>query len=262
MDKKTNINDYYVIDVLHILKSLWHKAWVIAVSAILAAGIGFSIAAFAIAPTYSSSIMLYVNNSSVSIDDIGFTLTSSDLSAAQSLVKTYSVLLKNRTTLERVSEKAGVSYEWEELDDMIAVSSVNDTEVMRVKVTTTDPYEAEKIANSIAVVLRQRVTEIVEGTSMEIVDSAVVDLDKVAPSVTRYTALGGIIGILISVMILVVLAIMDNTIHDEEYIIQNYSYPILAKVPNLLDVGSKRYGYRYADYYKKNSKNGGDVDGN
>lgn len=261
MDKKLDKNDYYVVDVLHILKSLWNRAWAIAVSAILAAGIGFSIAAFAIAPTYSSSIMLYINNSSVSLDDIGVSLTSSDISAAQSLVKTYSVLLKNRTTLEQVGEKAGVSYEWEELDDMIAVSSVNETEVMQVTVTATDPYEAEKIANGIAVVLRQRVTEIVEGTSMEIVDSAVANLDKVAPSVTQYTALGGVIGILVSVIILVVLALMDNTIHDEEYILQNYDYPILAKVPNLLDAGSKKYGYRY-EYYKKESKNGGDVNGN
>ncbi len=250
---KSNVKDYYVIDVMHIAKSIWYRIWVVAIAGLIAAGIGFSIAAFMVTPTYSSSIMLYVNNSSISLNDVGFSISSSDLTASQSLVKTYSVLLKNRTTLERVIDEVDLSYTWEEVDDMIKTSSVNDTEVMRITVTTTDPFEARKIANGIATVLPQRVAEVVEGTSMEIVDSAIPNLQKVAPSITKYTAVGLILGVLFSVLALAVRAMMDNTIHDEEYIIQNYNYPILAKIPDLLDTGAKRYGYNYYSKRKKNN---------
>ena len=61
-----NTNEYYTIDILHIAKTLWQKAWMILLSGILAAIVGFCLSAFAITPTYSSSIMLYVNNSSAS----------------------------------------------------------------------------------------------------------------------------------------------------------------------------------------------------
>ncbi len=254
MDTSENtVRDYYVIDILHVLKSLWHRAWVIVVCTILAASIGFSMAAFFIPPTYSSSIMVYINNSSVSLDNLSDKLSLSDISAAQSLVKTYSVILKNRTTLNQVIKQAGVEYDWEELNSMISVSSVNDTEIMQVTVKSKDPEEAMVIANEIGDVLKARVVELIDGTSMNVVDWAIADHEKVAPSITRHTAVGGVIGALVAIVILVVLALMDNTIHDEEYILANYDYPILAKVPDLNSTDAKRYGSTRYTYYKNES---------
>jgi len=131
---------------------------------------------------------------------------------------------------------------------MISAESVNGTEVFRVTVTSEDPYDSAKIANCIAEVLPKRISEIIEGSSMKVVDSAVVNLEKVAPSITKYTAMGGVLGILISFVIIVIMAIADDTIHDEDYILQNYEYPILAKVPDLFASDSKGYAY-----YKRGS---------
>ena len=254
MDKtETNVNDYYVVDLAHVIKVVWRNVWIVALVSILVAALAFSVAAFAIAPTYSSSIMLYVNNSSFNVGDLGFSISSSQLTAAQSLAKTYTVLLKNRTTLERIIDDTGVSYGWEDLYDMIESSPVNETEVMRVTVTCKDPYEAAKIANGIAKILPQRIAEIIEGASMEVVDSAVVDTEKVAPSITMYTFVGFVVGALLAVLVLVISALMDNTVHDDEYVIKTYNYPILAKVPNLLEGGTKKYGYYYS-YKKHDSK--------
>ncbi len=248
MENKTVENknkEYYTIDLLHVMKSLWHRAWVIALAGFLAAALGFCISAFVITPTYSSSVMLYVNNTSFSLGNTNVSISASQITAAQSLVKTYREILKNRTTLERVIDKTGVSYTYTELYGMIEAEPSNETEIMKVTVTTTDPYEAAKIANGIAEVLPVRVAEIIDGASMEVVDSAIPNLNKVAPSITKYTAIGLILGVLLAAAILVILAIMDDTIHDEDYILQNYDCPILAKVPNLLNSGSKHYGYYY-----------------
>lgn len=248
--KKNNTKEYFVIDVSHIIKTLLRRAWVIVLVSFIGAGIGFSVASFAIAPTYSSSIMLYVNNSSFTVGDIGFSISSSEISAAQSLVKTYTVLLKNRTTLEDVIDATGVSYNWKELYDMIEAAPVNETEIMGVTVTCKDPYEAAKIANGIAKILPRRISEVVEGSSMEVVDSAIPLKNKVGPSITGFTAAGFILGFLLSAVCFVVVALLDNTIHDEEYILNTYDYPILAKIPDLLETPTKKYGY-YQHYYKK-----------
>ena len=235
--------EYYTIDLGHIFKTLVKKAWIIALAGVLVAAMGFVISAFVIAPTYSSSVMLYVNNSSFSLGNTSFSISASEINAAQSLVKTYTEILDNRTTLERVIDKAGVSYTYQELSKMISAEPSNDTEIMKVTVVSTDPYEAAKIANCIAEILPVRISEIIDGASMEVVDSAIPHTSKIAPSRTGYTIIGLVLGVLVSVIALVISAMMDDTVHDEEYILQSYEYPILAKIPDLMNTGGKRYSY-------------------
>ena len=85
---------------------------------------------------------------------------------------------------------------------------------------------------------------------MEVVDSAIAVNKKVAPNITKFTAIGFIIGAFLSLAVLVVFALFDNTIHDEEYILNTYKYPILARIPDLLETPTKKYGY-YQRYYQK-----------
>ena len=243
MDNKTN--EEYTIDLMQLIKVFWRKAWLIALSGVWAAVIAFLVAAFLIKPTYSSSILLYVNNRSLSLGSASFSISSADISASASLVKTYTEILDNRTTLERVIEETGVPYTAKELSQKIVAGSANGTEIMKVTVTTEDPNEAAKIANKIAEILPERVAEIINGATMKVVDTAIPNHQKVAPSVTKYTALGFIAGVALAMGGLVIFVLLDDTIHDEEFILQNFEYPILAKVPDLLNSGNKRYGYYY-----------------
>ena len=248
-----NSMEYYPIDLLHIIKTIWHRAWIVVLTGLVTGFLGFAVSNFIIPPTYSSSVMLYVNNSSFSLGNTSFSISSSEITAAQSLVKTYTEILKNRTTLERIISKAEVGYSYKQLYDMITAAPSNNTEIMKVKVTSTDPYEASRIANTIAEVLPNRISEIIDGASMEVVDSAIPILDKVSPSITKYTAVGLILGVLFSVAVLVVLALLDDTIHDEDYVLKTYDYPILGKVPDLLNSGTKQYAY----YSKRTPKRHG-----
>ena len=243
--QKLKTGEFYTIDLLHIAKTLIKRMWLIVLSGFLAAALGLVLSAFVIAPTYSSSIMLYVNNSSFSLGNTSFSISSSEISAAQSLVKTYAELLNNRTTLERVIKKSGLDYDYKELSKMIVAAPANETEIMRVTVIAKDPYEAAKLANTIAEVLPVRISEIIDGASMEVVDSAIPNLEKIDPSVVQYTVIGFVIGVMLMVITLVISALLDDTIHDEEYVLNTYDYPILAKIPDLIETNNKKYGYYY-----------------
>lgn len=260
--KETSAREYYAIDILHVAKTLWRRAWLIALAGLLSAAIGFAIAAYAITPTYSSSVKLYVNNTSFSLGNTSFSITSSELTAAQGLVRTYGDILDSRSTLERIIEKAGVDYSYKELHDMLVYEPSNDTEIMRVTVTTEDPYESSKIANTIAEILPIRISEIIDGASMEVVDSAIPELEKVAPSITKYTAVGLVLGLFLSAIAVVISALLDDTIHDEDYVLNKYEYPILGKIPDLLNTGNKKYGYYYSQRNKKTTTNGDANNGN
>ncbi len=241
------------IDLMHILSTLWKRAWIIVLAGCIFAAAAFAWTVFAVEPQYSASTMLYVNNS-MSLGSA--TVSISDLNASKSLVNTYIVILKNRTTLEEVIENTSVPYTYEQLSGMISAAAVNDTEIFRITVTTNDPYEAAAIANEITNVLPRRVEDIVEGASMKCVDHAVVNTAKVSPSISRNTLLGLVLGIFAACAVLAIISILDDTIHDEEHLLREYEYPVLAKIPDLFETSNSS---RYAYYQKSSSsKSGGD----
>lgn len=245
-----NQKDEIEIDLLKLVKALWHRAWAIALAAVICASAAFSYAAFHITPMYQASALMYVNNSTVSLGS-SFSISPGELAAAQSLVETYVVILKSRNTLNEVIERANLPYTYEQLNSMVSASAVNETEIFRVSVTNPDPRAAELIANTVADVLPEKIADIVDGSSVRVVDYAVVPRMSVSPNVTKYTAMGMLLGIFASCGIIVVLALMDTTISSEEYLLQNFDLPVLAVIPELTTSKGSKYGYYQKRPYRK-----------
>ncbi len=242
--------DYVEIDLMRLLKAVWHNAWAVVLATLVGAIIAFAYVTLAVTPLYQSKVLMYVNNSSISLSSTSVSISSSDLSASQSLVDTYAVILSTRTVLNEVISEAGLSYSYSELVNMIATSSVDSTEVFQVVVTSASPEEAALIANTIAEVFPDVVSDIVEGSSAKIVDYAVVPTVKSSPSVTRYTLVGAMLGFILSVGVIVVLELMDTLIHGEDYLITNYkNIPILASIPDMDMANSSSKGGYYGGYY-------------
>ncbi len=249
--EKTSIdhqND--LIDTRRIFKMLWSRLWLIILAGIVSAAIAMTYTVFMITPKYSASIMLYVNNKSVSVGGTSIKLESSDLVVARNLIQTYITILKNRTTLTQLIEETGIDYTYYELMGMISAYAIDETEVFRITVTATDPYDAAEIANGIGDVLPLRVSEIVDGSSVRIVDKAVVSHNKISPNVTKNTTFGFVFGAFAVAAILIVVSIIDDTIHDEDDIILLYDIPILSKIPELLNDSSAKSSYYKNSYYK------------
>lgn len=238
---KKGSNEFYELDLLRLLQALWRKAWAIALAAVICAGAAFSVASFLITPKYEAEALMYVNNSSVSIGNTSVSISNSELSAAQSLVDTYIVILNSRTTLNDVIKEAKLSYTYDELKEMLHAEAVNYTEIFSVRVRSTDPAEAEKIANTIAKVLPRVISSVVDGSDVRIVDYAVVPAEKASPNVTLYTAVGMLIGFTLMCLIITIQEMTDTLIHSEDYLLETYDLPVLAVVPDLMDGKIKGY---------------------
>ncbi len=251
MNEKVRNNEEVEIDLLRLLKLLWKKAWIIGIAMILCGAIALGIAAFFISPTYESSAQLYVNNANVSLGGTSFSISTSELTAAKSLLQTYIVILKTRVTLERVNEVAGLGYTYAQLRQMVSASSVDNTEIFSVDVTSKDPTEAKRIADTIVDILPDRISEIVAGSSVRIVDYPVQGVRK-GPSYTRYAVIGLVIGFVLSAAVIIIIDLLDTTVRDEEYLDQRFDIPVLAVIPDANESShSKGYG-KYGKYYYKN----------
>ncbi len=240
MDNDNERKEPGVIDLKHIFLTLWHRAWIILLCAVVAGALGFAYAVNFITPLYSSTVMMFVNTS-VTVGSINV----GQLSLGAELIDTYIVILNNRTTLTRVIEETGLSYSYGQLSNMIAAAPVSDTAIFSVTVTAPNPYDAQKLASAISVVLPERVSEVIEGSSVKVVDEPVASNAKVSPNVTLYTARGLLIGAVLAIVVIVLIDIFDNVIRDESDLREAYDIPILAKIPDLLSDRDDRYGSYY-----------------
>ena len=244
-EKKIKQKQEREVDVKRVVNAVWRRKWLVCVAAFMAAIITLLGTLFFVKPKYESSAMFYVNNSSISVGGTSLDLTNSGLSASKSLVKSYIIILKTRSTLEAVIDYAGVDQTYESLEKMITAASVDDTEIFKVTVTSTDPVEAEKIANAITYILPKQIDTTIVGSTAKVVDLPIVPRDPSAPSYRNNTLIAFILGLVLSVSVIVVREIFDVTIREESDITEGQDYPILASVPDM-NAHSKGGYYRYA----------------
>ena len=121
-----------------------------------------------------------------------------------------------------------------------------------VTVTSTNPAEAELIANTIAKILPDRIAEIVDGSSVRIVDYAIIPSHRSSPSMVKNTAMGILAGGFLAAAWVVVRFLLND---KSKMMIQSAddlraAYPdmmVLAMIPDMR-VSDKKNGY-YSNYY-------------
>ncbi|MBP5173799.1 MAG: hypothetical protein ILP01_02520 [Clostridia bacterium] len=219
------------IDLLRILGIIWHNIIIIMVVTLTVALIAMVFAKFIVKPTYRSSAMMYVNNknSGTSSDYISTT----EISAAKSLVSTYAVILKSNSTLTKVIESSGLEgYTPSSLAKNVSASSVESTEIFRITVTANDPEEARILVENITEILPDAIAGVVDGARVTVVDPATNGV-KNGPSTVKYVLIGALLGFFLMSGLLIVFDLADDKIHEEKYLAENYSYPVLAVIPNI-----------------------------
>lgn len=231
MNRRDDASD---VDLIQLFRALIRKAGVIILVTAIFAGAALVCTKLFITPLYKATAMMYVNNRSASIGSSEAGISQGDLVASQSLVDTYTVILKTRATLNEVIEQENLGYTYEELFEMIDAHAVDATEFFYIEVTSSNPQEAERIANALARIMPERISSIVEGTSVRIADEAVVPDKKDSPSLVKNTILGGMVGFVLACGALIVLQLMDDKIHDSDYLLQTYDIPVLAVIPDLM----------------------------
>ena len=252
MNKTMEHNEEVVIDMQRLLKSILERIWFVLLSALAGAVLFLLITVFGITPKYEASAMFYVNNNALSVGEASFSISSSDITASKSLVDSYIVILQTRETLNDVMDYAGVNRSLRDVLGMISAASVNGTEIFEVVVTSTDPQEAELLADAIAYILPKRISSIIEGTSAKVVDAAVMPVKPSSPNHIINTALGFAIGLVLSVTVVVLMETLDVRIRTEEDISRVAKYPMLTTVPDMM--APSKGGY-YGNDAKKGKYN-------
>ncbi len=225
-----NTTEISLMDIFKTIKN--NILWIILVTLITTL-LSLVVTRFFITPKYTASIMVYVYNEK----DSGY--TSSDITLSKSLVNTYVVMLESDTMLNQVINSLNLDMNCAQLRKIISASAVNSTEVFKIYVEHPDPRIAKDIADALALLAPDFLTEKAHAGSVEIVDYAQMPVTPTSPSLSRNMLLGLVLGLVASVAVFVVISIFDTKVHDESDVINKFDIPVLGGVPNMVETGKE-----------------------
>lgn len=221
------------ISLLELLRVLLKKAWLIILAALIGSLIFWGCTVNFVEPQYKASITMYVNSNS---NQEGNYLSSSDLSVAVRLVNTYINIIESDRVLEKVVAETGAQLEHNALRKMIYAAAVNETEMFEVTVTSGDAQLSADLANAIAKVSPEVISQIIKGSSAEIIDYAKVPQTYISPNYTQSAILGFLIGALLAVAAIVIAHMLDVRIKSEEDLTGLFSVPVLGSIPDVIEI--------------------------
>ena len=220
------------------IRKVLKKWWVIVLSAVVLATIGFAAAKLTYVPQYSSQIMFVASNKDTSLIVSG--QSSSDLSASVTLAESYKYVFTTTALTTKVANNCGYKVTADQVKSFISVQSVEDTMIVYLTVTTTDPDVSYAIANTYMRFYEETIAEAFPSTTLKAIDPPLLP-EKPNPnnSTLLYTAIGFLAGAVFAVLVLVGSIILKDTILNSDDIKNKLGLKIIGNVTHVSVKGKK-----------------------
>lgn len=217
------------LDLKELLLLFWNKKIKILLIVAIFIAIGIIYTIGLVTPVYTSSTTLVLAKSdTTSTSD---TITASDITLNSNLISTYSELAKSKNVVRQVISNLGIEIDEEKLIDNIAVSSRKNTELIEISVTNEYAANAAKIANEIAKVFSEKVTEIYNINNVHVVDEAEIEEAPSNVNHAKDIIMFTFIGLVVAILYVLVLNMLDTTIKTAEEVERQFKVPVLASIP-------------------------------
>ena len=172
MDDTINIKEYLAL--------FWQWAWLIALAALLAGTAAYFVSR-RMTPVYQASTTVLVNEAPAN--------KSTDYSAvmaSERLTRTYAEMIKKEPALASTIEQLGLQLALDDLQEMITVKPLTDTQLIQVSVESTDPAAAALIANTLVQIFADQVQAIQSDRFVQSKASLETQLADVESQITQY----------------------------------------------------------------------------
>ncbi|MCR5737628.1 MAG: protein-tyrosine kinase [Eubacterium sp.] len=246
MDAENSRNEIE-IDLRGLFTAILNRMMIIILVGILVGGIVFAYTEYFVDEQYVAKTKVYILTHQ---DPNSEGLTTNDLAFATYLANDYQVLLTSDPVLQEVIDELDLEQSTDALADMISVELIEDTRVMEISVTSTDPKLAQKIANKVRDVANEKTKNVMEGIeAVNAIDEAKLPQSPSSPNVEKNTMLGFVLGFGLSVIVVVIMFILDDTIKSPDDIEKYLGLSVLAAIPLKSADSKSGYGYGYGYGY-------------
>ena len=221
MEEAIDLSKYFFV--------LKKKMWLICLSAIVCGAISGLVSFFVLEPVYEANTSLIVNKE-VENETTQMT-TTDDLNYVQKLAITYGEIIKSRTVITSTIEKLKLDMTYEELVGAVSVSNVSDTQIIKISVQNNNPMIATRICNTIPQIFTNEVQRIVKASGVEVIDKAIVPEDPIKPNKILNIAVGIILGLMVSALVIFLKEVFNTSIKEPKDIEEKLGIPVFGVVP-------------------------------
>ncbi len=186
-------------------------------------------------PMYSSYTTVILGGS----ESTSSAITQNDININRNLVETYAQIVKSRRVLDQVISELKLDTTYEELNNKIAVTALNNTEIIKITVNDADAKKAMNIANVTASYFTDEIVDLYNMNNVNILDKAFQSDTPYNINVMKQIIIYFTIGFVLAAGILFVIFYFDRTIKSVEQVEQKIKLPILGSVQELTKGGRK-----------------------
>lgn len=204
------------------------KLWLIGIIVIAVLVVGLSYSIFIKKPLYNSDVSLILVNKKA-----GETASAlqSDILVNQKLAATYREIVKSRLILKQVIENLDLDYSVGQLSSMITVSSIENTEMLKISVNSPNAKESQTIANETSKIFKKEIAEIYNLENVSIIDSAEIAENPFNTNITKDILIYLALGLVASCGLVFMIYYFDNTVKSVEQIENCLGIPVIGTVP-------------------------------
>lgn len=218
------------LDLKELFNIFWNKKLQIILIILIFIVIGVTYTIGFTTPKYSASTTLLLASLSGDTNSSS-AITTTDVTLNSKLVSTYSELVKSKNVLRQVISNLNINLDENSLRNNVSVSSVKDTELIKITVTTDIPANAPRIANEIAKVFAEKVKDFYNINNVQVVDEAEVNNTPSNINHQKDIVIFAFIGLVVAAMYVLIANMLDTTVKTAEEIEKEYKLPVLASIP-------------------------------
>lgn len=231
MDHQTEKTE---VDLLGLVLYLKKRLWIILIALVLFTFGGYVKSAFLTTPMYTATTQMYVLNRAN--DD---RVVASDFQTSTYVLYDYKVLISGQNVTKEVIADLGLQNTSPTgLSNRITVTSPENTRILQISISDSDPVRAAALANAVREEAAVQIKEIMEVDAVKLVYAAEIPSAPSSPNVGQDTFLAAVLGAVISVTILSVIYLMDDTIRTEEDVEKWLGISVLGVIPLSVDGSS------------------------
>lgn len=218
------------MDIKQILKLVLRRWWLFVAFAAIAGGISFYMNFFVLVPVYEATTTVFVNDKNQNSTQYG--IAYDQILVNQMLIADYTEIINSRVIGQAVIDDLKLKdMTPDDIIGMITVSSRNETRIMALTATSTDPELAMKVANSLANVFSIKAKDLMNVPNVNIVDLAELPEYPVAPTKARNMAMAVFVALALAAGIVIAIEFLDNTIKTSEDVENRLSLTVLGTIP-------------------------------
>lgn len=215
------------IDLVELLLYLWKKIGYIILTVLIAAVLALGITYFFITPTYESTTKMYILPQA---DET--VITYNDLQTGTSLTQDYMSLVTCRPVLEKVILSLKLDLTASELESHISVSNPTNTRILVLSVIYPDRSMAQKIANAVRDEAGDKIKQVMQINDVKVVEYANYPDGKYAPSNSRNTIIGMLVGLFLSAGVIFIMFTFNDKIKTADDAQKYLNLAVIGTIPN------------------------------